>query len=152
MPPVLHVALLELPGGAEQEMLADQARPGVDEGHDVLELVAETESPARLVGRAARPEAAGQGLVQKPAVGEHVERLVRGLDVNCPEGMGPMPPYVVYGVPRRGCAPEAVDDLLRVLAVASHAELEDDLSLLPNLQDETDLDRGARVHGRASLA
>ena len=76
MPPVLHVALAELPRGREQELLAQQLRPDDAERHHVLELVAEAEGAAGLVVAGARPEAAGQRLVQQPAVHHHVERVV----------------------------------------------------------------------------
>jgi hypothetical protein len=45
----------------------------MNEGHHILQLISKSESAPRLVGCAARPQAAGQGLVQKPAVGQHVE-------------------------------------------------------------------------------
>ncbi len=83
MPPVLNVAFDELPAGAHQQMGADQPRLGVNERHDVLQLVAEAERAARLVIPAARPESAGERLVDQPAVGEHVDGFVGGLDLHC---------------------------------------------------------------------
>ena len=69
MPPMLDVAFFELAGRAEQQVLAHQVGLGVDEGHDVLQLIAEAEGAAGLVEAAARPDAAGEGLIQQPAVG-----------------------------------------------------------------------------------
>ena len=43
MPPMLDISLLKLTGRTEEEVLAHQARFGVDERHHVLQLVAETE-------------------------------------------------------------------------------------------------------------
>ena len=78
VPPVLHVALDELARGRAQQVLARRG-PGraSDERHRVLELVAEAEGAARLVVAGAGPHAAGQVLVQEPAVQHHVERVVR---------------------------------------------------------------------------
>ncbi len=46
---MLDVPLDELVAGREQEMHPDQARFAVKQGKHVLELVAETDGPARLV-------------------------------------------------------------------------------------------------------
>ncbi len=74
MPPVLHVALDELSRGGAEDVLAGEPRLGVDERHDVLELVAEAVGAAALVQRRAGPHAAGQRLVQRPPVEQRVER------------------------------------------------------------------------------
>jgi hypothetical protein len=58
MPPVLDISLPELTGCAQKQVLADQVRLGMDEGHHVLQLIAETERTARLVVSAARPQTA----------------------------------------------------------------------------------------------
>jgi len=58
MPPVLDIPLLELPAGCQKDLLARQLRPGVKKGHDILQLVAETESAAGLVKSGTPPEAA----------------------------------------------------------------------------------------------
>ena len=89
MPPVLHVAFAELMRRAAQQVLAGEARLGMDQRHDVLQLVAEAESAARLVMAAARPKAARQRLVHEPAVRQQVEGRGRAF-----------PP-----APRPGCAP-----------------------------------------------
>ena len=44
---MLNIALPELTAGAEEQVLAHQARLGVDERHHVLQLIAETERAAR---------------------------------------------------------------------------------------------------------
>ena len=83
-------------------MLAQQARLGVDERHHVLQLVAETERPARLIEAAARPDTAGERLVQQPAVGQQVERRVGRLDVDRAERVVPVLPDRFERAPRRG--------------------------------------------------
>ena len=63
MPPMLDISLLELTGRAKEEVLAHEARLGVDERHHVLQLIAETEGAPGLVVSAPRPKTARQGLV-----------------------------------------------------------------------------------------
>ncbi len=59
MPPVLDVALDELAARGAQQMLAGEVGPSGDQGHDVLELIAEAEGAAGLVvtGPPPQPEA-----------------------------------------------------------------------------------------------
>jgi hypothetical protein len=55
VPPVLHVALNELARCRAQDVLTGDRGRGVNERHDILQLVAEAIGPARLVeGRARR--------------------------------------------------------------------------------------------------
>ena len=77
VPPVLHVAFDELPAGGAQQVLARQVRPRQQQRHHVLQLIAEAEGAARLVVAGARPEPAADGLIEQPAVHQHVERIVR---------------------------------------------------------------------------
>ena len=55
VPPVLHVACLVLPGGAEQQMTAHLLRVGVDQRGHVLQLIPEADGPAGLVEAGPRP-------------------------------------------------------------------------------------------------
>ncbi len=82
VPPVLDVALGELPAGGAQEVLARQVRPDEEEREDVLELIAESVGAARLVVARARPEPAGEVLVEEPAVHEEVEGVVGRRDLD----------------------------------------------------------------------
>ena len=82
MPPVLHVAFEELARRAAQQVLARERGSACTSAIDVLQLVAEAEGAARLVVAAARPQAAGQRLVEQPAVGQHVEGAVGRLDLH----------------------------------------------------------------------
>ena len=50
MPPVLHVALDELPRRRAQQVRATQVRPRVQQRQHVLQLIAEAKGAARLVG------------------------------------------------------------------------------------------------------
>ncbi|HBF52182.1 MAG TPA: hypothetical protein DDX04_19620, partial [Massilia sp.] len=61
----------------------------MDQGHRILQHVAEAVCAARLVMAAARPHAAGNRLVQQPAVGQHVERRVGRGDAHRAQGLVP---------------------------------------------------------------
>ena len=67
------------------------------QSHDVLQLVAKTECTARLVERGAAPQARRDQLIQKPTVGQHVQRLVGCVHLNYAERL---PPKRVYGFER----------------------------------------------------
>ena len=92
VPPVLHVAFLELPGGRPQDLRPRLLRGAVDQGHHVLELVAEAVGPARLVERRPAPDPAGQHLVEQPAVEHQVQRRVGRAAPGRRRGCGPTAP------------------------------------------------------------
>ena len=52
---MLDVSFMELPRGAEDEVLTNQFGLGMHQGHHILELVSETESAAGLIIPAAGP-------------------------------------------------------------------------------------------------
>ena len=149
---MLHVALDELPAGAQQQVLAQQARLGVDQRHDVLQLVAETERAPRLVEAAAPPDAARERLVRQPPVRQHVEGRVRRFDLDGAERALPVLPDRLERRSHRRRAPERVHVRACLVGPAAHAEPEDHLALLPGLQFDAHLHRGTRVEGGACLA
>ena len=61
----------------------------VDQGHHVLELVAEAVGPAGLVERRPAPDPAGQDLVEQPAIEHQVQRGVGRPDLDGPEDAVP---------------------------------------------------------------
>jgi hypothetical protein len=73
MPPVLHVALDELPARCTQEVFARQVGPRDRESHHVLELIPKPERAARLVISSPGPEAGADILIEQPAIHQHVE-------------------------------------------------------------------------------
>ena len=75
-PPVLHVALGELTSGCAQEVFARQIRPGGRERHAILQLVAKAIGSAGLIEGRAGPNAAGESLVEQPAIEHEVHRAV----------------------------------------------------------------------------
>ena len=149
MPPVLDVALLELARRAKQQLRAHELRRGVRKRHRVLQLVAESERAARLVVPAPAPEPATDHLVQQPAVGERVQRLVRRLDLERAEQAPPLLPHRTERRVRRAGLAERAHERAGFVRVGRGAEAEDDLPRLPVLELERDLDRGAGIHQRA---
>ena len=89
-PPMLHVALDELPRRRAQQVRARHRRPRCDERHAVLQLVAEAIGAARLVECRASPDAAGQRLIQQPAVQHDVHRPVGRLHLDRAEDSVPV--------------------------------------------------------------
>src|SRR3990170_1971784 len=145
MPPVLYITLGELTACGKKKVLAHEARLGVDERHYVLKLIAKTEGAPGLVVAAPRPQAACQRLVQKPAVSEHVEGLVRCFHVHGAERVLPVLPDRFERVTRGGSSPEATHQVAGILRVPPDAESEDDFTFLPSSQFKGNLNRGARV-------
>ena len=75
-----YIAFFELPGRATQQMFARQIRPRSDERHAILQLIAKSISAARLIEGRTRPDAAGQRLIQQPAIEHDVHGAVGRLD------------------------------------------------------------------------
>src|SRR5205807_161948 len=92
VPPVLDVALAELACGGAQQVPAEHAGVGVEQGHRILQLVAESEGAAGLIEPGTGPHAAGEGLVDEPAVGQEVDGRVGRFDVYGAQGPGPIAP------------------------------------------------------------
>ena len=81
-PPMLNVAFDELPGGGAQEMAPRLVRRGEGQRHAVLKLVAEAVGAARLIEGGARQDAAGERLIEQPAVQHDVHGAVGRLDLD----------------------------------------------------------------------
>ena len=79
-PPMLHVALDELPRRSAKQMFARQIGPSGGERHAILQLVAKTIGAAGLIEGRARPDAAGERLIEQPAVEHDVHRPIGRLD------------------------------------------------------------------------
>ncbi|MCY1390258.1 hypothetical protein D9M71_50740 [compost metagenome] len=88
---MLHIALGELSTGGAQQMAAGFHRVGEGQRHAVLQLVAEAIGAARLVERRPRADAAGQRLVEQPAIEQDVHRPVRRAHLHRAEQLVPMP-------------------------------------------------------------
>ena len=74
MPPMLRIAFGELACRRHQNVFPSNLWRGVQKRHGILQLIAESESSARLIQRGPAPEPATQRLIQQPAVQEMVSR------------------------------------------------------------------------------
>ena len=144
---MLDISLRELAGRAAEQMLAHEAWLGVDEGHRVLQLVAETEGASRLVVSAPRPKAARERLVQEPAVGQHVEGSVGRFHTDRAESVVPVVPHRFERVTRGSRSAKAMRQVAGVIGVPPYPEREYDLTLLPVGELERNLDCGAGIQG-----
>ena len=152
MPPVQHVALRELVGRAEQQVLAGERRLGMHGGHGVLQLVAKAKGAAGLVVAAARDIAAGQGLVQQPAIGQRIDAGVGRLHPHRAERVQPVDAHAVQCIVGCVAATGALRELEGLAMVLAHAKAEHDLVRLFRTQQDRYLDRRTRVHAHAKLA
>src|SRR5450755_205252 len=76
MPPMLHVAGLELARGRLQDDPTRNVRKTVNQRHRILQLVSKAVGTARLIERGAAPDTATQCLVQQPVIDQQVESAV----------------------------------------------------------------------------
>src|SRR5688572_21812597 len=67
-PPMLNIALDELPRRRPEQMLARHRRAHGGERHAVLQLIAEAIGSARLIEGRAGPDAASERLIEEPSV------------------------------------------------------------------------------------
>ena len=81
-PPMLYIALYELPRGGSKQMLARHIRFRHDESHHVLKLVTKAIRAACLIEGRARPHSTGEGLVEKPTVQQNVHGTLRCRHLN----------------------------------------------------------------------
>ena len=89
MPPVLHVALDELPRRGVHQLRAAEVGPHVEQRQHVLQLIAEPEGAAGLIRTAPRPDAARQRLIEQPAIDDQIERVVWRADLDRAEHLVP---------------------------------------------------------------
>jgi hypothetical protein len=89
VPPVLDVALDELPGRSAQQMLAREIGPREQQRHHVLQLIAKPERAAGLVVPAACPEATAHGLIEQPAIEQEINES-SGVSTCTALSVGPM--------------------------------------------------------------
>ena len=92
MPPVLHVTFSELVRCRSEQLLTRKVGPRDQERHDVLQLIAEAIRTAGLVERRPGPEAAGERLVDQPAIQEDVHRSIGRPHLDRAEDLVPLAP------------------------------------------------------------
>ena len=78
-------------------------------------MVSKTERAAGLIKSAASPHAAGQHLVQQPAVGQVIQAGVGRLDIDRAQGVVPVSPDALQRRPRVAGAAEAPDRIRKIL-------------------------------------
>jgi hypothetical protein len=126
---MLDISRLELASRAAEQVLAHKLWRSVDEGHHVLQLVAETEGASWLVVSVPRPKAARKGLVQEPAISQNVEGLVGGFHMNRTERLVPVLPHRFESAARRDRSPEAMCQVVGIIGIIPYTEPEDELTL-----------------------
>ena len=148
MPPVLHVPFPELPRRRAQEVLAGQSRFGVHQRHHILQLVAETEGAAGLVESRPAPQPAAQGLVQQPAVRQHVHGGIGRVHIHRAERAGSNGPHPFERRAGGVRPPEPLDQALRFRRAPADAETKARLPLLAVGQIDGHLDSRAGIQSR----
>ena len=121
MPPVLHVAFWELLSGTPEQMLSHDLRLCMHQRHGVLQLIAESECAAGLVIAAARPKAAGQCLIEQPAIRKHVQRRVRCFDLHGAQRVLPVASHAIECGARGAGLPQSLCELTRSLDILARA-------------------------------
>ena len=139
-------------GAPAQRSSCSRSRPrlGMHQRHRVLQLVAEAERAAGLVEAAARPHAAGERLVEQPAVGQHVERRVGRFDLHraqraAPVAAAPLSSAARARCRRRGTAAPAAAPRRRRAPTPSVKTIS---RSWPSASSNGDLHRGARIERR----
>ena len=149
VPPVLDVAFDELARRGMEDVVARQMRRRHHQRQHVLQLIAEAERAARLIEGGASPDAAGQRLVEQPAVEHQVHRSIRRRDLHRAEQRAPEALHILEGRGdslRRAAAPH---ERRHAGFIGGFAEQADHGLLLRRLQRDADLYGAARVHRRA---
>ena len=137
-----------LPGGRPQNVRSRLARLGIEQGHHVLELIAETVGAAGLIERRSSPDAARENLVRQPAVDERIESEVGRCYAN--DGQAAIPRFDNFGERRqRRFRLTVVDgELPCPRRVGRLAEHEDDVRFAAGRDLERPQERGTRIVAR----
>src|ERR1700693_906645 len=145
VPPMFYIALAELVCRRPQKMLTGQGRFGVDERHRVLQLVAKSESPTRLIKTGAPPKTAAQDLIQQPPVGHQVYRYVGSFHLDRAKSCLPILTNAFES--RLGGTGFAIacDQVSRMRQIATGTQAKPGLSFLSVRQSECDLHGPARI-------
>ncbi|MNI25984.1 hypothetical protein D3C81_1253620 [compost metagenome] len=118
----------------------------------ILQLIAEAKGTAGLIVTAACLNAAGEGLVQQPAVGQQVDgRLWRGY-LHLVENSVPMYRDLLQFILQAVFPQVFLQQRFGLIGVLSKAQSEDKAALIAIDQADGRLGRTARIHARAGLA
>ena len=149
MPPVLHVAFRELVRRTQQQVVAHALRLRVQHRHRILQLIAETKRAARLIVAAARKKPAGDGLVQQPAVGEHIDRRIGRVHMHRAQRAPPFRTHCGQRFLRDRVSAQALRQPRGIAGITAHAEPEYQRALGIEIEIECQLDRRARIQSGA---
>ena len=122
---MLNVAFDELPSGGAQEMAASLLRVCECQRRAILKLVAEAVGAACLIEGGARHDAAGQRLIEQPAVQQDVHGAIRRLDLDRAEQCPPVLRHLVQNGVEIG-RPVAADEGRGFFGCAALSEEPDD--------------------------
>jgi hypothetical protein len=124
----------------------------MDQGHRVLQLVAEPERAARLIEPRAGPHAAGQRLIDEPTVGQEIDRRVGRFQMDHAQRPAPVIPHALD---RPMGAVDAAEPLRQGLGLgrsARGADRKRDDPLLSVFHRQRRLQGGARIVARPDAA
>src|SRR6185437_8968168 len=113
----------------------------------ILQLVAETVGAARLIETGARPHAAGERLVEQPAIEQEIHRTVGCLDLDGAERFVPKGVHIREQGIEIGVA-GARDEGLRLAAALRLAECDDDFGFGAGRQADFGLQHAAWIEPR----
>ena len=151
MPPVLHIALRELMGGGQQNLVARNSPPRDAQRHHILQLIAEAIGAAYLVETSATPDPAGQRLVEQPAIQQNIHAGIGCRHLHVPQRIVPAPLHLLQHRVQIFFA-VTPQQLARAVGIFGLAQKENDLDLRSRLQVDHGLQRTARVEPRANFA
>ena len=131
-------------------MLAHELRSRHCHRQDVLKLIAEPVGPSGLVEGGPGPDAAGQSLIEKPAVEEEVHRGIGCLDLDRAQHLIP----VFLDLTERRLATEravALDQGSSLLGIAALAQQKEHLRAFAGPELHVRPESGAGVQARSGL-
>lgn len=96
-PPMLHIPFGELPRGGPQDVLTRHLRQASGHGHNILQLISKTVRATGLIKSRTRQYAAGDGLIEQPAIQHDVSGAVGRRHLNLAEHTVPMVFYLLQG-------------------------------------------------------
>ena len=150
VPPVLDVALLELPCGGAQDLRSRFLRGTVDQRHHVLKLVAEPVRSAGLIEGGTRPHPARQHLIHEPPVEHQVDGRIGRRDLQRVQVAVPVLLHLRQQLARRDAMACTRRSSRRTSSsVVRLTEGKDDSLVSPGKNVSSVRDGGARIEARA---
>src|SRR5450759_2977643 len=118
-----------------------------DEGHHVLQLIAETVGSTRLIEGGASPYPTGKRLVEQPAIHQNIHRPVRRGDLYGAEHLVPLPSDISQDL-IKVCRAIATDQFTRVFPPFPLTQKKHDFGAFTGTQLKQRLHRRARIKTR----